>query len=240
MSRPIMKHKINVLPFLAVLFTVLVLNILRTPDEISFTERRRLAQFPPLTAAGVMSGDFMSRFDDFAVDQMAGRNSWRRLKAIFDLHALRRADNNGIFLRGGHVFKIEYPLNERSVSRLCGIVNSMTGRYLDDAAAVYYAIVPDKCYHIQNTGSLTLDYARMEQLIREQITPEAQYIDLFGALSIGAPTPTGGRNICFKSPAHLPGLLGYSLTTHHLPPSLLTGFTAYTMGSLPSTSSRTR
>ncbi|MDR0326331.1 MAG: hypothetical protein LBI19_09585 [Oscillospiraceae bacterium] len=179
-----MINKITVISFLAVLFTVFFLNVLRDPDELSFFERRRLAQMPELTADGLLSGKFMSDFDDFAVDQMMFREQYRRLKAVFDLNVLRKLDNNGIFIRNGMVFKTEYPLNESSIRRLCETINTVHSLYLDGLDNVYYTIVPDKNAYLQNSGHLVLDYGRMEDAARGFIKDEIGYISLFGALSL--------------------------------------------------------
>ena len=178
-----MKDKIIVTSFLAVLFTVFFLNVLRAPDELSFSERRRLAQMPELTLSGVLGGQFMSEFDDFANDQMIFRGPFRRLKAVFDLHVLRKLDNNGIFRRDDMVFKTEYPLNGPSVLRLCDTINAVCDEYLD-GMNVYYAVVPDKNHYLTNSGHLILDYRQMEALIRGRIHDDIAYISLFDALSL--------------------------------------------------------
>ena len=179
-----MKHKIIGISFLAVLFAVFFLNITKAPDEYSVSERRRLAQFPKLTVGTIQNGSFMTDFDDFAVDQTAFREPFRRLKAFFDLNVLRKLDNNDIFVIGGVVFKTEYPLNEKSVLRLCGIINAVHNRYLDETNNVLYTIVPDKNAYLENSGYLVLDYEKMQSLIRQSINEEIASFSIFDALSM--------------------------------------------------------
>jgi hypothetical protein len=178
-----MRHKIISISFLAVIFALFFLNIFRTPDDFSRSERRRLAQFPEFTAETVLNGKFMEGFDDFAVDQAAFREPFRRLKAFFDLNVLRKMDNNRIFVIGGNVFKTEYPLNEQSVRRLCGIINIMHQRFLDESNNVRYTLVPDKNSYLEHSGHLILDYGKMESLIRETINEDIAYIRIFDDLS---------------------------------------------------------
>jgi hypothetical protein len=169
--------------FLLFIYVFFFINAFKPADELSFSERRRLAQFPELSAGEVFNADFMKGFDDYAVDQIAFRNEWRELKAMFDLSVFRKSDNNAIFVDGDMVFKTEYPLNEGSVRRLCGIINYCDESFLS-GLNVYYAIVPDKNYYLENTGHLIMDYDALAGLVRGQLRDNIQYIDLFGALSL--------------------------------------------------------
>ena len=182
-----MKHKLNDLSvaaaFAGLLLAVLIFNLLKSPAELSYSERRRLARFPAPSVASVMNGAFMEGFDDYAVDQIAFRDPFRQLKAVFDLGVLRKSDNNAIFVVGDQVFKTEYPLHENSVTRLCGILNYVDARYLD-GMNVHYAIVPDKNYYLEHTRHLKLDYPAMADLVRANLNETIRPIDLFGALSL--------------------------------------------------------
>ena len=54
----------------------------KPPDSLSVSERRPLAQRPEMTAAGVLSGRFMSDYESYAVDQFPLREQFRTLKAL--------------------------------------------------------------------------------------------------------------------------------------------------------------
>ena len=84
--------------FLLVIYEVFIINIFKPADELSFSERRRLAQFPELSAGTILDSEFMKGFDEYAVDQIAFRNEWRRAKALFDLNVFRKYDNNHPFI----------------------------------------------------------------------------------------------------------------------------------------------
>jgi hypothetical protein len=179
-----LKHLSVVVVFLGILYGLFIANLFKAPEELSFSERRKLAQFPEINVETVFSAEAMSGFDDYAVDQMVFRESWRRLKAQFDLGVWHKADNNAIFVMGDQVFKTEYPIRENSVTRLCGILNYVDDRYLD-GLTVRYAFVPDKNYYIPpDSGHLVLDYEKLSSLIREQINPEVKDISLLDTLSL--------------------------------------------------------
>ena len=60
-----------------------------TPNQISVSERRRLAQLPALTKDSVGKGNFMSGFERYSQDQFPFREAFRKLKtkALFSLYA---------------------------------------------------------------------------------------------------------------------------------------------------------
>jgi len=180
-----MKHKITAISFLVVIFGVFFLSVFKETDEFSSSERRRLAQFPELTTESVLDGEFMKDFNDFAVDQAALREEFRRVKAFFDLNILRKLDNNGIFVYNDMVFKTDYPLDEQSVLRLCGIINAVRDLYLDDSNNVWYTFLPDKNMFISDSGYLVLDYDEMQSLIHNALGDMA-YIGIAGELSLNS------------------------------------------------------
>ena len=177
---------ITVISFLVIIFGVFFLNITKSPDEFSASERRKLAQFPTFSLENVMNGKFMEGFNDYAVDQTAFREEFRRLKSFFDLNVLRKSDNNGIFVHNGFVFKTEYPLNRPSVIRLCEIINSVHEIFLDESNRVWYSVAPDKNAFISDSKYLVLDYDEMKTLIRENINQSIPYIEIFDTLELQA------------------------------------------------------
>ncbi|MCL2708171.1 MAG: DHHW family protein [Defluviitaleaceae bacterium] len=169
--------------FLTVIYAFFIVNVFKPADEISFSERRKLAQFPVPGVGSILDASFMKGFDDYAVDQAAFRNEWRRLKAFFDTRVLLKSDNNLIFVEGDMVFKTEYPLREGNVRRLCQIINYCYERYAGGAVA-HYAIVPDKNYYLRGDRHLSMDYYALADLARDNLHENIKYVDLYGALSL--------------------------------------------------------
>ena len=79
----------------------LIWSFLKPDSAVSQSERRKLAQKPDLTAAAVLNGDFMTKFESYTLDQFPLRDGFRRLKAAVLLDVLRKKDNNGIYLAVG-------------------------------------------------------------------------------------------------------------------------------------------
>jgi hypothetical protein len=81
------------------------------------------------------------------------------------------------------VYKTDYPLDEQSVKRLCGIINAIYDRYLDESNIIWHIFVPDKNAFLSNTGHLVLDYAKMEYIILDSVNKRIKYIDIKPFLS---------------------------------------------------------
>lgn len=154
-------------------------------DDLSLSERRPLAQMPSLSFSSVLSGKFMSGYEDYATDQFPLREQFRTLKALTGQYVFGQKDSNGVYLAEGSAAKLEYPLNPDSVTHAAGRF-----RYLYDTlmagtdAKVYLSVIPDKNYFLaEANGYPALDYAALTDILREQ-TPFADYIDLFGQLTL--------------------------------------------------------
>lgn len=154
-------------------------------QEVSLAERRPLAQFPQITGQSVLDGKFMTDFEKFSLDQFPLRDSFRGIKALFHAGVLRQKDSNGIYLADGYAAKLEYPLNETSLSYAVGRFSRVYEMYLKDSGGkVYAAIVPDKgLYLAQENGYPVLDYAAMEKTL-EAGMPWASFLNLTDTLSI--------------------------------------------------------
>ena len=152
-------------------------------QELSEAERRKLAQFPLPTAATMLDGRFMSKFEAFTQDQFPLRDGFRRLKAVFSYGVLRRLDNNGIYLSEGSAGKLEYPLNQNSLQGAVEKFQKIYELYLKDGSGkIVFSVVPDKGYYLAAPkGYPAMDYEVMFSAIRE--IPWAQYVDLTDVLS---------------------------------------------------------
>ena len=161
-------------------------------DALSTSERRPLAQMPELSASSYLSGKFMSGYEDYATDQFPLREQFRTLKALMGLYVFGQKDNNGVYLADGSAAKLEYPLNEGSVTHAADRF-----RYLYETlmagtdTKVYLSVIPDKNYFLaEANGYPALDYQALTDALRKQ-TEFAAYIDLFGTLTaaMGAALP---------------------------------------------------
>lgn len=171
---------------LALLFAA---NLVVTPPEISKSERRYLADFPKLFTTqpgsgttGGLNPEFSGQFETWAMDSFAFREAFRSMKAVSVYHIFRQKDNNGVYLIQGHAGKLE-TLNEDSVRR-AGKKISIVMNLLPEDANVWYSIIPDKGYYLnQLEGNLpSVDYERAAQFLAETLGTEG-YVNLLPALA---------------------------------------------------------
>lgn len=152
--------------------------------DYTYAERRPLAQMPEISANSVFSGAFAEKFEDFTLDQFPLRDSFRKVKSLFHYYVLNQSDNNGIYLVGDTVAKLEYPLNEASVNYATGRLQYLYESYLTDTdCKIYSAMIPDKGYYLaEENGYPAMDYGALEATFRDAL-PWAEYVELKDLLS---------------------------------------------------------
>ena len=163
-----------------------LLAAILTPDRTdSLSERRKLAQRPALRASAVADGTYMTAFEKYTLDQFPLRDSFRALKAFFSGDILRQLDNNGVYAAGGHLAKLDYPVNTDLVRHAAERFSAVYETYFAGAGAnVYYSVVPDKNYFLaEQNGYPAMDYELLTDTMRAGMT-FAEYIDIFDTLSL--------------------------------------------------------
>ena len=149
--------------------------------DLSESERRPLAQTPEISAETLLSGKFMTEFEDFSLDQFPLRDAFRRIKSLFHFNVLNQRDNNDIYIADGFAVKQEYPLNLESLYHAAERFNHLYEKYLTDSD-VYMAIVPDKGQYLaEQSGHLTLPFGKLNSILMNRI-PWAVPINLFDSL----------------------------------------------------------
>ncbi len=176
--------------FVTILLTVFfisssILCLIKKPDDISLSERRKLAQLPNITWEGIFGGDNIDDFEDYTLDQFPFRELLRSVKAIFQFGVFLQKDNNGIYIVDNSVFKIEYPMRERSVENAAEKLNSLYETYMKDKNInAYYSIIPDKSYFTAAAnGYPSLDYKKLVKIMNDGVE-DMTYIDIFPCLDI--------------------------------------------------------
>ena len=179
------KHIVITTVMVAFFLVISVFAWVKPSDEFSASERRKLAQFPELSFKTVISGGFMSSFENYTLDQFPLRDKFRTLKALVALNVFNQSANNDIYVVDGFASKIEYPLNEESVERAGDRFRYVYEKYLKDTNTKnYLSIIPDKNYFLgTENGYLSIDYDKMISLLREN-TDFLKYIDITKELEI--------------------------------------------------------
>ena len=182
-----MTKKVRIFGFaaLTVLWLALTLGAWFGPTrEVSDSERRKLAQMPQITMDAILSGKFMTAFEDFTLDQFPLRDTFRQLKARFHYDVLRQGDNNGIYVADGYAAKLEYPLNETSVSSAMEKFDDLYETYLAGTdCKVFASVVPDKgLYLARSNGYPAMDYEALFASVQKALD-WAAFVDISNLLT---------------------------------------------------------
>ncbi|MBR5529576.1 MAG: hypothetical protein IKU57_03770 [Oscillospiraceae bacterium] len=181
-----MNKKIRIVGILALAVIWLGLTAfawLRSPSELSTSERRPLDQFPELNAETLLDTSFMRKFEEYTLDQFPLRDTFRQIKALFHYNVMGQKDNNDIYVADGYAAKMDYPLNKDSVEHAIKQFNIANRLYLQkNNCKVYATVVPDKSYYLaEESGHLSMDHEAMCRMIAEGM-PWATYVDITDAL----------------------------------------------------------
>ncbi|MHB8963639.1 MAG: DHHW family protein [Saccharofermentanales bacterium] len=179
------RHFMNIL--LTALFITSIIGFgvstfARTADEISKSERRKLAQLPALSFSSILSGKYFSDLETFMLDQFPIRDRFLRMKAVNQFYIFSQKDSHNIFIKNGTAIEISYPFPKGADELAARKITMLTDAYFH-GMNVYVSIIPDKAYYLaKQNGYPSIDYIRLQENIRAGCK-KAVYIDIFGALT---------------------------------------------------------
>lgn len=164
---------------LTILYGIMVLMAVCKPaDEFSVSERRKLAQKPEFTWDTVADGSFMTKAEEYAVDQFPFRDTFRSVKAVFSLGVLGSRDVNDIYYKDGYLAEMEYPMDEKSIERAASVFSRIYENYLAETEAKpYLCIIPDKNSVMADNEYLSMDYEVFIENVEEK-TPFLESISI--------------------------------------------------------------
>lgn len=174
------KNIVVIVVFYGLLMSFFVINVFKKDSEISMSERRKLTQFKDVLSKDVFDGSFFEKFSSWTSDQFYKRDEFRGIKAKISLKIGN--DYNNLYQYNDYLIEQTYPLNKNSVLNLTNKINSIKELYLNDTNNIYYTIIPDKNYFI-NDNHLKMDYSSLERIMKDNLQG-MNYIDLFNDLTI--------------------------------------------------------
>ena len=176
------KNIIITISFFIILVVVFTINIMSEDSSISISERRKLAQLPKITIESIKSGEVAKKWDKYVTDQFVARDFFREIKSFISISILQQKDNNNLFEKDGAIYKMEYPLNENNLQKSLGKINNVYNKYLQ-GMNVYYAIIPDKNYYLENDEHLKINYKKLIEISKNELK-QIKYIDIWNDLSL--------------------------------------------------------
>lgn len=178
-----MKNKIVCIIMAAFIGVFSLLSYFAPKDEYSLWERRNLAKFPTLSVETIMNGSFMGKFEGYATDVFSLRNSFRRVRAMFDKYVFLKNDTNDLYIKGEYISKVEYPLRKDSIENAVSRFEFICEKYFTENNQVYFSVIPDKNYFLAGSEHLSMDYNDFTEQMKDSFAA-AEYIDIFDLLSV--------------------------------------------------------
>ena len=176
------KSRLTIAIFSLILVGGMVAHLLLPDGDISRAERRKLLQFPEITAQSLLSAELSEEVEEYLLDQFPLRDPLRTLKAVWTYYILGQKDNNGVYIAEGSASKLDDTLDEKQLQLFLDKMTHLHETYFPDAT-VYTAVIPDKNYYLApGHGYPTLDYDRLFSRVESGL-PFSEYIDLTTSLT---------------------------------------------------------
>ena len=161
--------------FLFTVISLFLINVIKEDTDISVAERRKLATMPELTTKSLFDGTYFKKFDSYVTDQFVERDAFRKIK--IDIELSTKGEYNNLYLYDDYIIEEIFPLNSNSINNLTNKINYIKDTYLNDNSNIYYTIIPDKNYFVNN-GNLKLDYNKLQDMMKSNLT-NLNYINIF-------------------------------------------------------------
>ena len=174
------KDIVVTLVFLFTIISLFLINVIKKDTDISIAERRKLATMPELTTKSLFDGTYFKKFDSYVTDQFVERDAFRKIK--IDIELSTKGEYNNLYLYDDYIIEEIFPLNSNSINNLTNKINYIKDTYLNDNSNIYYTIIPDKNYFVNN-GNLKLDYNKLQDMMKSNLT-NLNYINIFDELTL--------------------------------------------------------
>ena len=174
------KDIVVTLVFLFTIISLFLINVIKKDTDISIAERRKLATMPELTIKSLFDGTYFKKFDSYVTDQFIKRDTFRKIK--IDIELSTKGEYNNLYMYDDYIVEEIFPLNTNSINNLINKINYIKNTYLNNNSNIYYTIIPDKNYFVNN-GNLKLDYNKLQDMMKNNLT-SLNYINIFDKLTL--------------------------------------------------------
>jgi len=143
-KRPSIREILAFAVFIAVIGVFFALNIVVPAPAVLMSERRLPARLPEVSVKSILSGDFMSKFDNYAADRFVFRDTFRGIKAFMVYDIYMQTDKSGLYrtntVGAGEFRRINETSFMQTAQRIKKAAESMDALGMN----VYYSVIPDK------------------------------------------------------------------------------------------------
>ena len=143
-KKPSIREILVFVVFIAVIGVFFVLNLTVPAPAILMSERRLPAKLPEISVKSIISGDFMSKFDNYAADRFVFRDTFRSIRAFTVYDIYMQTDKSGLYrtdsVGAGEFKRIDETSFKQTAERIKKAAESMDAYDMN----VYYSVIPDK------------------------------------------------------------------------------------------------
>lgn len=176
------KDIVNSVVFIIIIFFLAVIFVLKADSEISYSERRKLAQCPKFTLSSVLSGEFSTDLEDYMTDQFAFRDNFRLINYYFRHDIMNQSDVNGLYVYDNVIYKSIYPLDKKQIGMAAEKISEIQFKYLNEYNNVYVSVIPDKAYYSGNENPLNISHDELVECLLSGLSG-VNYIDISETLN---------------------------------------------------------
>ncbi len=177
--KTITPKQITVALFAVLLLLLAILQVTKSDKAVSEAERRPLAEKPTLSFESVTKGDYFEDYETYLLDQAIFRDAFRSIKAISSRYFFLRGDNNGLYLKNRHLFKIE-EMKEESFVKAGEKIEALSEKL--SALNCYYTMIPDK-QSLSGGVRPSIDLEKAEAVLAETVKG-AEYLKIRDLLTL--------------------------------------------------------
>lgn len=164
---------------------LLVLANILTPDKaLSEEENRMLADRPKLTWNGLVTGDFMTKYEDYLADQFAGRSMWRGMKVTLSRLAGSREENDVLLGKDHQLLEDIVSPDQEALSENLSAIKQFADSNPD--LQVNMMLVPDAANVLSEqlpALATVADQNRMIAQVKRELGDSVEWLDASGVLN---------------------------------------------------------
>ena len=170
--------------FLICLLVLLILNIIVPDRSMSEEENRMLAERPKLTWSSLISGDFMTKYEDYLADQFAGRDIWRSIRVGLTRLGGSREENEVLIGKKHQLMENIMTPEQETLKENLEAIQAFQKDYSDKN--VYMMLVPDAANVLNEqlpAFATVADQTRMFTQVKRELGDSVVWLDAWNALN---------------------------------------------------------
>lgn len=164
---------------------ILVLaNILIPDKKLSEKENRMLADKPKLTWNSLVTGDFMTKYEDYMADQFAGRTMWRGIKVTLSRLGGSREENDVLIGKDHQLLEDIVSPDQETLNENLAAIKQFADN--NPNMPVNMMLVPDAANVLSEqlpTFATVADQNRMIAQVKRELGDSVEWLDAAAALN---------------------------------------------------------